>query len=111
MAAFDAVALQLQGTPNRRRPATQVVLEHVIGGTAFQSLDGQLLADGSGDEHQWGIRRMFADDGQGGLPAETRHREITQDDVWYELAQRLAQSGFAVDTGMLERLRKFVAQF
>ena len=52
------------------RQSIEALLRHVIGGTALQRLDGDVLAEGAGDEDEGDVGAGLAGDGEGAQAVE-----------------------------------------
>ncbi len=91
---FDDFA---QSTVHRRDESRRIVLEDVVDGSVAQRLDGALFTQRAGDENEWHVRGLTHGDIQGGQPVEAGDREIRQDDVRSEAAQRRPEAALRVD--------------
>ena len=109
--AFHALAFALfprhpQRALDRRLQAPQVFLQHVVGGTALQRVDGDVLADRAGDEDERNVRRYRRHHAQGILAAESRHRIVAEHDMRGEFAQGPPQTVLVHDAFVLQPPRQ-----
>ncbi|MGA8708633.1 MAG: hypothetical protein WB646_16795 [Steroidobacteraceae bacterium] len=79
------------GPFDRGHQARKIGLEHIVGGTAPQCIDGAFLADRSRYEQERGLGCFLAGDGQCAQAVELRQRKIGHDDVGLDVAQRGAK--------------------
>ena len=79
--AFRVFCDFAQRAIHHREQPQQPVLEHVVGGAAFQCLDGRVLANGAGDENKGDCGVPFPRQRQRIPPVETGHGVIKQDEI------------------------------
>ncbi len=100
-AAARAALLRLgERALDRRGQAHQVRLENIVGGAALQRADRIFLADGARDEDERRVGTELARHRERSHAVESRHREVGQDDVGRELAQRPLERLLAVHQPM-----------
>ncbi len=75
----------------------EVALENVVGGAAFQRLDGAILAESAGDEHERQLRAHAAHHVERTHAVESGQREIAEHDVWCERVELIAQTLLGFD--------------
>jgi hypothetical protein len=87
----------VDGAPDRRHQPRHVLLQHIIDGACAQGLDGALLADGAGQEHEGNLRRLLLRDAQCRHAIELRQGEVGEDQVGGEILQGFDQRLFGFD--------------
>ena len=107
------------GRPDRRRRGDraacgggQPVLQHVVGRPVPERLDGQLLAEGAGQEDERHARLPLPRQPQGGRPVERRQQVVGQDHVrpgvdgGGEVGGRLHPRQLVRQAGLVQRRRR-----
>jgi len=88
-AADPALAPLAQRPLDGGGQALHPVLEHIVGGTGLHRLDGEVLADGAGEEDEGGVGQLRVRELQGLEPAEARQLEVGKDEVVPAVPQSL----------------------
>ena len=76
----------------------QIGLEDVVDGALLERLDGTLLADGAGDEHERHLGRLGGGDGERVQAAELRQAEIGDDQAGLESRRARRAIALSVST-------------
>ena len=81
LAAGRALGGLVEGAADDGHQAREMVLEHVVGGSRLEGVDGPFIAQRSGKEDEGQLRPAGAGGGEGGRPAEGGKRVVREDHV------------------------------
>jgi len=70
-----------QGALHDRHQALQPALQYVVGGACLETLDGDLLADGAGNEDERKVEILCPQQAQRGQPVEGGEGVVGEDEV------------------------------
>src|SRR5262249_33214992 len=87
-----------QRSAHGRREASRIAFEHVVHRSTAQRFDRTLLADGPGEKNERHVRRGLRGDVERREPVERGNREVGEDEVRPEVAERAPERRLRVDT-------------